>query len=248
MIALGQMTRGIVHDLNNSLGSIIGFATFLKEDLPEDSSQHQFAENILKASEQIENLVTQIRALSSDRGTDRDSHINIVQELKAYVAEYHAALPPQQKIIFNTEIDAAFITMPQLQFTVMIKNILKNAIESLDGKDGLLFINLSKYSPETTTDWADDYAFCTDFETPNINADAALCINIKDTGCGMDDTILHQATDAHFTTKSVDFAHGLGLTISRNIIAYLDGGLSVASTPKDGSCVHIVLPIQKIKE
>src|SRR5215469_7900978 len=50
MEAVGQLAGGIAHDFNNILGAILGFATFLREDLREGIPQHKFACRILDAS------------------------------------------------------------------------------------------------------------------------------------------------------------------------------------------------------
>lgn len=61
MEALGRMTRGLVHDFNNSLASIMGYAEFLVADLPAESEPHLFAKNIKLAGSQMQELLDQIR-------------------------------------------------------------------------------------------------------------------------------------------------------------------------------------------
>jgi CheY-like chemotaxis protein len=64
MEALGRMTRGLVHDFNNSLASIMGYAEFLVADLPADSEPHLFASNIKLAGGQMQELLDQIRSFA----------------------------------------------------------------------------------------------------------------------------------------------------------------------------------------
>lgn len=64
MEELGRMTRGLVHDFNNSLASIMGYADFLVADLPADSETHLFANNIKLAGQQMQELLNQIKAFA----------------------------------------------------------------------------------------------------------------------------------------------------------------------------------------
>jgi signal transduction histidine kinase len=66
MAALGRETKRLTHDINNSLGSIMGYAEFLIEDLPQGTEQHNFAINIQKAGYQIQEIIEQIRLLSKN--------------------------------------------------------------------------------------------------------------------------------------------------------------------------------------
>lgn len=56
MEAVGRLAGGIAHDFNNILAAINGYAEFLAEDLPEESPQKTFADNILKAGGRHEDL------------------------------------------------------------------------------------------------------------------------------------------------------------------------------------------------
>ena len=49
--AIGQLAGGVAHDFNNLLGAIMGFARFIEEDLPAESSQHKYARRIVAACE-----------------------------------------------------------------------------------------------------------------------------------------------------------------------------------------------------
>ncbi|HAJ89438.1 MAG TPA: hypothetical protein DCM27_00230 [Rhodospirillaceae bacterium] len=66
MAALGRVTRALIHDFNNSLASIMGHADFLIADLPPQSEQHLFAENIRKAALQLQDSLNQIKNFSAD--------------------------------------------------------------------------------------------------------------------------------------------------------------------------------------
>lgn len=247
MVNLGRLTRGILHDLNNSLASIMGFADFLTDDLDPSSEQYVFAQNIKKAGLQIENLVEQIRAVSIERGTGKNISINLVDIIKGLTDDIQKNLKPQQQIIFLTNIQAATLSLPSFQFKVMFANLLKNAIQSLSDNSGTIMVHISSANQINQNDLKGDYHFISHLcDAHQVIDKKILRIDVIDTGCGMDEVTLNLAPAPHFTTKSADIAHGLGLTISSQIIHSLDGGLSISTTPNIGSRVTIALPVEKI--
>lgn len=52
-----RTTADIIHDLNNLLASIIGYADFLQEDLSPGTPQHQFAESIYRGGVEAQALI-----------------------------------------------------------------------------------------------------------------------------------------------------------------------------------------------
>src|SRR5690606_17321248 len=60
MDAVGRLASGIAHDFNNVLTAIQGHVQFLLEDLPEDLSSREDAEEIRKAAERATELIRQL--------------------------------------------------------------------------------------------------------------------------------------------------------------------------------------------
>ena len=75
-------------------------------------------------------------------------------------------------------------------------------------------------------------------------ADKNLVIHIKDSGHGIEESVLMQITDPFFTTKSPGKGIGLGLSTSYNIIRAHEGNLEINSTKDTGTHVIVQLPIQ----
>ncbi len=60
--------RNIVHDCNNVLGALKGFASFLMEDLEDQPSQQKLARKVLEASLELEALINQTKIPSQQQG------------------------------------------------------------------------------------------------------------------------------------------------------------------------------------
>lgn len=72
--------------------------------------------------------------------------------------------------------------------------------------------------------------------------DAMVTLTVRDTGCGMPEEHVKQAFEPFFTTKAIGDGTGLGLFISREIIASHGGSLTIDSVVGKGTMVVIALP------
>ncbi len=71
-------------------------------------------------------------------------------------------------------------------------------------------------------------------------------IEVKDSGCGIENGHLSKIFDPFFTTKEPGKGTGLGLSISHSIIQKYSGELRVDSQPGQGSCFTVVLPVPSV--
>ena len=58
--ALAERTGGIAHDLNNMLGTIIGYGALMIEDLPESDPNRLFLSKVLEAGAEAKLLVAKL--------------------------------------------------------------------------------------------------------------------------------------------------------------------------------------------
>jgi two-component system NtrC family sensor kinase len=69
-----------------------------------------------------------------------------------------------------------------------------------------------------------------------------VCVDVIDSGCGIEPSIRERIFDPFFTTKPVGVGTGLGLSISYGIVQDHGGSIEVESTPGQGARFTIVLP------
>jgi signal transduction histidine kinase len=70
-----------------------------------------------------------------------------------------------------------------------------------------------------------------------------LRLTLKDNGCGMSPKTLSKAFEPFFTTRAAGAGAGLGLSISRDTIEKHGGKITLTSTPGTGSIVVVLLPV-----
>ncbi|MGZ5001549.1 MAG: sensor histidine kinase [Methylomonas sp.] len=73
-----------------------------------------------------------------------------------------------------------------------------------------------------------------------------ICIDVRDSGCGIPESALPNVFEPFFTTKDIGKGVGLGLTVCRNIIQAHNGSLAIKSKPGVGTLVSIVLPLRPL--
>ncbi|MBV8465337.1 MAG: PAS domain-containing sensor histidine kinase, partial [Burkholderiales bacterium] len=76
-------------------------------------------------------------------------------------------------------------------------------------------------------------------------AETEVCVEIEDTGRGIQPDHLSRIFDPFFTTKDVGKGTGLGLSLSYGIVQKHGGHIEVASEPGRGTRFTIYLPVRQ---
>jgi len=72
-----------------------------------------------------------------------------------------------------------------------------------------------------------------------------VVLRFQDTGVGIAAENLSRIFDPFYTTKEVGEGTGLGLSVSYSLVERLGGRISVESTPGQGSCFTVELPVER---
>ena len=81
-----------------------------------------------------------------------------------------------------------------------------------------------------------------------VFVEEALCIEVSDNGCGMDEVTREKAFEPLFTTKSPSDGFGLGLFVCKNILEGLGGSIEVESRPDEGTTFRVLLHEPRFEE
>jgi hemerythrin-like metal-binding protein len=246
MAAIGQLAAGVAHEINNpvgfvnsNLGTLKSYVSQLLDIIsayeggnPEEISAARKKADIEFLREDLPSLVTE-----SQEGLNRVT--KIVKNLKDFshvdqaeaqqFADLNAAIESTLNVVWNelkykAEIVRELGDIPQVecipaQINQVIMNLLVNAAQAIENQ-GKIFV---RSGSENQQAW---------FE-------------IEDTGQGMSEEVRNRIFEPFFTTKPVGKGTGLGLSISYDIIVKKHGGhMDVTSTPGQGTCFRIWLPIQ----
>ncbi|MEN2398848.1 HAMP domain-containing sensor histidine kinase [Flavobacterium sp. MC2016-06] len=213
----GQMTAGISHELNTTLGNILGFAELIKINNadPEIDSDISI---IINAAIYSRDVVKKLMYFS----TEIPQQLKL-QPLQPIITFAVAFLKPnflkkdiKSELIFedntlNSKIDS-------VQLTQVLLNLLLNAIYA-SPKKSIIRITIKN-------------------DTKN------LFITIEDHGTGIPENIKQKIFDPFFTTKPINEGYGLGLSVVYSIIKSHNGEIFVKDNLPTGTIFIIKLPIQ----
>jgi signal transduction histidine kinase/CheY-like chemotaxis protein len=244
MEAIGQLARGVAHDFNNLLGGIVGFAGFLKDDLKDRPDLQSHAERIMTICERAKGLVYQIQSFGGAARIERQPI-----ELRAVVSEardvLRSRLPCTTELIYDLGDRPIYLVASGDQVSRLIVNLCVNASDALGGGLGRVTVRLTLI---TVTEEIIEQKFAPDRThyvsgIPAIGSELA-CIEVADTGSGMEPETLARIMEPFFTTKGRKEGTGLGLWIVDGIIHAYRGYSVIHSRLGEGTIFSIYLPYE----
>ena len=255
LAALGILSAGIAHEIQNPLNFVINFSkvsdkllndlTEIVEDnedkLPEDDREElqdivdDLRENVAKIAEHGERAINIIQGiLLVSRGKENEFlPTDVCKLVKEYVwLSYHAMRANQKD--FNASIREDYenglpmmMVIPQ-DLSRAVLNVMNNACYAVWHKTK----NRQDYQPEIAV------------SVKKTGDDIAIAI--ADNGEGMNDETKQKLYDNFFTTKPIGLGTGLGMGITRDIIEHKHGGrIAFESTEGIGTTFTFIIPIKK---
>lgn len=225
--SLGTLAGGIAHDFNNLLSAIVGHIDLAKDKIKHDLGAFENLNEVEKASMRASELAAQLITFSKG-GKPVKKVVSIGELVKNSVSaslsdsgsNCEFSIPDD---LFPVEIDA-------LQIKQVIRNIVINATEAMNGK-------------ETIKVYCENAAVGKKDGLP-LKAGKYVLLSIKDQGFGIAAENLAKIFDPYYSTKEMgpDKGQGLGLSICHSIIKKHDGFITVESGLGVGTTLIIYLP------
>jgi two-component system NtrC family sensor kinase len=229
LAAVGELSAGVAHELNNPLAIILTEKQLLLDTYAcQSPSSDELKESIHNAMNQIGIQVQRCKRLTQNllRFARRTQSIIEPVDLNVFLNELIELMEREArssgiKFFADLEEHLPIIHSDPSQLQQVFLNLITNAI---DAHSGMSYgsIHLKTSSSEDTQH---------------------ILIEVSDTGCGMAPEILEKIFDPFFTTKPVGKGTGLGLSICYGIIERLGGTIEVTSEPGKGTSFFIRLPL-----
>jgi len=218
--AIGTLTAGIAHELNNPINNILLSAEALKEDFShlESEEAQELIQDILAQSARASEIVRNLLDFSR---TEQPAFVEV--DLKKIVRDT-LKLVQNQIAISGVEVEQHFSPdLPPIQgdpktLQQVFLNLFVNAIQAMK-EGGTLSIR----------------AWCPDGHWLNVE--------VADTGVGIDPEDLPHIFEPFYTTKEVGRGTGLGLSVSYSIVQKHGGYIEVKSEKGAGSTFTVILPV-----
>ncbi len=233
MEAVGTLAGGIAHDFNNILTAILGYSEMARLQLPPDHRIGKNLDQVILGVNRATDLVQQILTFSRQE-EEKLQPLHVQYIIKEALKLLRASLPTTIQLKTQIMTNCHPILANPIQIHQVLMNLCSNAKDAIGEASGTLSVSLTEI--EVTEDGA--IKGC-----PQIISGAYLDLEIRDTGCGMDDLTLSKLFDPFFTTKEKGKGTGLGLAVVHGIIKQHNGEITVSSKPAQGTIFNIYLPV-----
>jgi len=218
LAALGQLSAGIAHEINNPLGGIrLCFNNLMTTEM-DGQTKKMHIEVINSGLLKIQGIIRQLLDFSkksalSISGVSVNTLIENVMKLTEYLMTKQDI-----RVIRNLSPDVREVMVDQNKMEQVFLNIILNAIQAMNDR---------KPRKLTIATFSED-GYCT--------------ASFSDSGSGIPDTVMPHIFEPFFTTKPVGEGTGLGLSVSKSIVEQHNGRI-VVDTSQQGTTFSVRLPV-----
>jgi signal transduction histidine kinase len=221
LAAIGEITAGVAHEINNPVAVIQGNMDVIREVLGDETDQVITEFRLIDEQVHSINLIVS-KLLQFARPEEfagyHDQHMVDDVMTDCLLLVQHLL----NKTLIKVERDSNSVNpvlINRTEFQQVLINLIVNAIHSMEDGGTLTLKNCDKFHDEKN----------------------GVQIEITDTGKGMAPDVLKRAFDPFFTTKQSE-GTGLGLSISQTLISRMGGEIKVESKVGKGTTFSIWLP------
>ncbi|WP_243633841.1 ATP-binding protein [Motiliproteus coralliicola] len=220
LAALGQLSAGIAHEINQPLSAIGHYShngvRLLNAGRLEDTEKN--FNQIANLTKRATTIITRLKSLA------RNQPVNLVVVDLNRVIDNVLMLLEGDEVRKQTQIEISFdqaenrAKADAVQLEQVILNLITNALDAMNEQaDKRIWIDCRHH-------------------------DDRIEIDVSDNGPGISDALREQIFEPFFTTKRRNQSLGLGLSISYNIIKNFGGRLTVNDDHDSGASFRIQLP------
>jgi two-component system NtrC family sensor kinase len=226
MISLGKLVASSVHEINNPIQGLLTFShlmiDILEEGSPTPADLEKFKSYLALISSELErcgNIISGLLSFSRQSGMEyKDVDLNEILEQVIRLTRHKMEI---QDIQLNTKLSSnpLIVNGDLNQLQQCFLNLIFNAVEAI---------------PE-----GGQLGIVSELDRDHKN----VCIEIRDSGCGIPEENLNRIFDPFFTTKKEGEGTGLGLSIVYGIVRNHGGGVRVDSKLGKGTTFALTFPI-----
>ena len=223
--ALGTLTAGIAHELNNPMMGMLNFAQYCKKHVDKETKVYSVLNDMERETRRCIDIVKNLQTFSRMKSEGENSVERIAcGEIIDRVRKLLAYRIGKDGVSFNvtTSPDCPDVTVNAGNIQQIFLNLIGNALDAVK-----------------------------DTETRNIDiqidqdSNEYVRVRVADTGCGIPEENRKKVFDPFYTTKGVGKGTGLGLSVSRGIVETQGGAIEFSSETGKGTVFVVRLPIKK---
>lgn len=223
LAAIGEITAGVAHEINNPIAVMQGNLEIIRDMMGAGADEAKTEFRLIdEQMHRVSEIVTRLLQFAKP------------QEYAGFTDQYDAAvvvtdtLPLVQHLLNKTTISveteyhaSRLISMNRTELQQVLVNLLVNAIHATSGGGRLTIRTFDRSEGRRR----------------------GVVIGVTDTGGGMTPDVMQRIFDPFFTTKRRE-GTGLGLSISQMLVTRQGGKISVESEPGKGTTFTVWLPAE----
>lgn len=225
LAGMGQLAASLAHELGNPLTVMSSTLQYLHKCLRERGDS--LAEKMEVILDNLARMDELLKTLVGFAGPERPHHECLdMQQTLSHVLTFVAKEAEAHKVTIHTDFEPtpAPCWADHRQLRQVFLNLFKNALEAMPG-GGRLTVKVRRLASPTSSDQSE------------------LCIEVSDTGIGIEAMDLEMIFRPFYSTKKQ--GTGLGLPFCRRVIEEHGGEISVHSRRGEGTTVTIRLPVTR---
>ena len=219
MAALGELSFGVAHNVNNMLTGILGRAQLLLRTADREKTTKGL-ELIIKSAEDGAHIIRRIQDFARERPSREFQSVPVAELLKEVCEitrpRWESRLPGKE-LHCSLHTDCASVIMGDpVELREVLVNMIYNAVDALPDRGEI------RLGAQETND--------------------RVQITVTDTGTGMPAEVKSRLFNPFFTTKGKG-GTGMGLAVSFGIVRRHNGAIEVDSEVGRGTTFRISLPL-----
>lgn len=266
LIAIGELSAGIAHEINTPvqfIGSNISFLQDSFEDLLKLIGKYEQLKGAVREVDGLGALVQEIEELEAEvdveylaeegpKALDQTQHgVERVSELVKGLKGFAHTGQNETKIgcdINEIIKNSLIVCTNAFKYVAHLETDLAElpTVNAFPGDIGQVIVNLIVNAAHAISENRGQDNEMGNITVKSLVEDDRIVIRISDTGGGIPDNIKDRIFDPFFTTKEVGQGSGQGLAISHTIITEKhDGEISFTSKPGVGTTFTLKIPLQQ---
>lgn len=231
--SLGVLAGGIAHDFNNLLQGVLGNADLILMELDEDARIRRNMNDIVAGAQRAADLCSQLLAYSG-RGKFVIERVDLGDIVEDITHLLELTISKKADLRIHRDETLPLVEADTTQLRQIVMNLITNASDALQDRPGTITVR-------TTVQHCDGRYLQRITGSGELAEGDYVCLEVADTGCGMDADTLAKIFDPFFSTKTT--GRGLGLAAVMGIVRGHDGAIEVKSEPGEGTVFKVHLPV-----
>ncbi|MEO0077782.1 MAG: ATP-binding protein [candidate division WOR-3 bacterium] len=218
LATIGQLAAGVAHELNEPLGSILGFGQLVQKTPGLPDSAARDVQKIVDAALHAREVVSKLMLFARQKPPTktRVALNELIQDGLYFLSARCAKSDVELVRVYGDDLPDIVADPGQLHQVLI--NLVVNAIQAMP-HGGRLTIRTT-------------------------HEDGYVVLAVEDTGVGMSEEVKRQIFVPFFTTKGVGEGTGLGLPVVHGIVTGHAGRIEVSSELGKGSVFRVLLPVK----